>query len=262
MKYISLIFIGIMTVGMIGCQDPDYGTPAPSTTVNYAHVLYVNAAPKTSTLSFLLNNSESASLTYPAASNYVNAVANSEQFKIKNVVYGVVGKDTVAQSGDLVLQSNLNGGASYTIFLTDTLKRPFTKGSAFNTATGGKGGLQFISPIADVLTTPVSGNAGVRFLNVAAGAPAVFLTAGGTTLASPLSTSRAYKATGGFTSFTSITAKGYDLQVRTGSATGPVVATLPGTALVDGKLYTIYLSGLRVGTSVKVPYAINIIQHN
>jgi hypothetical protein len=259
MKYITLIFMCVMMVSFIGCQDPDYGTPQPSTTVNYARVLFVNASPKTSTLSFLLNNSEAAALTYPAASSYVNTVANSEQFRIKNAIYGVVGKDTVAQKADLVLQSTLTGGVNYTIFLTDTLARPFGKGTAFN---GNKGGLQFVAPITDVLTAPAAGNAGVRFLNVAAGAPAVFLTAGGSSLASPLSTSRTYKTTSGFTAFTPITAKGYDLQVRTGSATGTVIATLPATTFADGKLYTVYLSGLRVGTTVRVPYVINVIQHN
>ncbi len=187
---------------------------------------------------------------------------NSEQFRITNAIYGVVSADTVSQKADLVSQVTLLGNGTYTLILTDTVKRPFTKGSGFST---NKGGLTF-TQITDVLTAPASGNAGIRFLNLAPGAPALFLTAGGAALAGTLSASRAYKTTTNFTSFTAVTTGSYNLEIRTGSATGTIVATLPSTALADGKLYTIFASGKVVkigsGTKVKVPYAITVTQHN
>ncbi len=127
-----------------------------------------------------------------------------------------------------------------------------------------KGGLSFVQ-ITDVLTTPTSGNAGIRFLNLAPGAPAVFLTNGGTALAGTLSSSRSYKTTTGFTAFTSIQAGAYaSIDVRTGSVTGTKIASLPSTTFADGKLYTIFLSGKVVKSSPvpKVPYAVNVVSNN
>jgi hypothetical protein len=143
------------------------------------------------------------------------------------------------------------------------VKRPFGKGTAFAT---NKGGLTFVSMITDNLTAPASGNAGIRFFNMTPGAPAVFLTAGGLTLAGALSNSRTYKTTTNFTAFTAVTAGSYNLEVRTGSATGTIVATLPSSTLADGKLYTIFVSGkvVKIGTTnvVKVPYKIGVAAHN
>jgi len=99
--------------------------------------------------SFLVNNAEAASITFPAGS-VVNINPNSEQFKIKNAIYKVITPDTVAQSDDLILQSTLAGNGNYTVILTDTVKRPFSKGTAYVAAVGTtgtsatRGGLTFI----------------------------------------------------------------------------------------------------------------------
>src|SRR6185503_15177757 len=96
-----------------------------------------------------------ANLDFLITSPYTNAIANSEQFRAKEVVYGVVGPDTVMQKGDLSVLSTVAGGLSYTLFVTDTLKRPFGKGTAFGNE---KGGLRFFGPIADALSSPGAGN--------------------------------------------------------------------------------------------------------
>ncbi|GHN00343.1 hypothetical protein WSM22_18320 [Cytophagales bacterium WSM2-2] len=273
MKYMKKI---LMVVGgaalAMGCQDPEYPAPVTSSTVRSAKVAFINAAPDlASPGSFLVNNAEAASIAL-GANSIVTINPQSEQFRIKGGVFGVVtpgtvySSDTVAQKDDLVLQSTLVGNGTYTIILTDTVKRPFTKGTGFATA---KGGLTFTS-LTDVLTAPAAGSTGIRFFNLAPGAPAVFLTSSTTTpsagLAMPaaVSASKAYKAT--TATFTTITAGNYNLEVRTGSATGTIVATLPSTALADGKLYTIYVTGkfVKIGANTvkKVDYKLNTLLQN
>jgi len=251
---------------LIGCQDPEYPAAVPSSTVRSAKVVFINAAPDAPTpQSFLVNNAEGSSTPFPGGSS-VLVNPSTEQFRITNAIYGVVGSDTVSQKADLVSQTSATaiiGNGNYTLILTDTVKRPFGKGSAF---ASNKGGLTFVSMITDNLAVPAAGNAGIRFLNLAPGAPSVFLTTGGATLPGTLSASRSYKTTTNFTSFTTVPTGSFNLEVRTGSATGAIIATLASTALADGKLYTIFLSGkaVKIGstTKVKVPYAVNVVSHN
>jgi hypothetical protein len=268
MKYLNKIAAIISgVVFLLGCQDPDYPAAIPSSTVRSANVVFINAAPDAPTpASFLVNNAESASIAFPGG---LLAVINpsTEQFRITNAIYGVIAPDTLSQKADLVSQTSataIQGNGHYTLILTDTIKRPFGKGTAF---ASNKGGLTFVSMITDNVTAPAAGNAGIRFLNMAPGAPSVFLTKGGVALAGTLSTSRGYKTTTNFTSFTSIQAGSYaNIDVRTGSVTGTIIATLPSTTFADGKLYTIFLSGkaVKIGstTKVKVPYAVNVVSHN
>jgi hypothetical protein len=263
MKYANKILSLIAGTAIIfGCKDPDYPTPVTSSTIRSANVAFINAAPDApSPQPFLVNNAPAASVTFPGSSlTPVNP--SSEQFRIANAIYGVVTPDTVSQKADLVSQTTLLGFGTYTLILTDTVNRPHGKGSAF---ASNKGGLTF-TQITDVLTAPASGNAGIRFLNMAPGAPSMFLTANGSALPGTLSNSRGYKATTNFTGFISVPTGSYNLELRTGSATGTIVATLPSTALADGKLYTIFASGkaVKIGstTKVKVPYAVNVVMHN
>lgn len=273
MKQIRKIWSLAVGAALIAsCQDPDYPAPVISTTVRSVTVNFINAAPDApSPGSFLVNNAESASIAFPGSA-VVSINPSSEQFRIKNAIYKVIAPDTVAQSDDLISQTTLAGNGAYTVILTDTVKRPFTKGTGYVATIGTagtsatRGGLTFVQ-ITDNLTAPASGNAGVRFLNLAPGAAAVYLTAGGANLPGTLSTSsRSYKTTTNFTAFTSVPAGSYNLEVRTGSVTGTIIATLPSTALADGKLYTIFLSGkaVKIGstTKVKVPYAIKVAAQN
>ncbi len=262
MKYLNKIAVIISgVVFLTSCSDPDYPAPVTSSTVRSANIVFINAAPDApSPQPFLVNNASASSVAFPGGSS---ALINpsSEQFRITHAIYGVVTPDTVSQKADLVSQATLLGNGSYTLILTDTVNRPFGKGSAFAT---NKGGLSFVQ-ITDVLTPPASGNAGIRFLNLAPGAPSVYLTASGTALPGTLSNSRGYKTTTSFTAFTSIQTGTYaNIDVRTGSVTGTVIATLPSTTFADGKLYTIFLSGKVVKSSPvpKVPYAVNVVSHN
>lgn len=273
MKQIKKIWsLAVGAAVILGCQDPDYPTPALSSTVRSATLNFINAAPDApSPASFLVNNAEATSIAFPGNA-VVSINPSSEQFRIKNAIYKVISPDTVAQSDDLISQSTLIGNGTYTLILTDTVKRPFTKGTGYVATIGTagtsatRGGLTFVQ-ITDNLTAPAAGNAGIRFLNLAPGAAAVYLTAGGNNLPGTLSTNgRSYKTTTNFTAFTAVPAGSYNLEVRTGSVAGTIIASLPSTALADGKLYTIFLSGkvVKIGSTskVKVPYAIKVAAQN
>jgi hypothetical protein len=215
-------------------------------------------APDAGPIPFLLNNYAVDTVSFQGNSTYLNAVASSEQFRVKNVEFGVVGSDTVEAKADLVFQTNLVGGTNYTLFITDTLARPFKKGSGFGTD---QGGLRFSSLITDTLSTPQIGYSNIRFFNLAPGAPTVYLTASGTPFTG-IAAGRSYPTTSGFTGFTRITYGTYSLEIRTGNTSGPIIATAPGTAFNDGKIYTIFLTGKIVNSLIKVPYAINVVTHN
>ena len=47
MKYINILISCLLAVVVLSCEEPDYGAPKPSATVNYAKVTFVNAAPNT-----------------------------------------------------------------------------------------------------------------------------------------------------------------------------------------------------------------------
>jgi hypothetical protein len=281
-KTINIIKVLALAGVLTACQDPEYPTPVASTTVRSAKILFINASPDAPTLVYHVNNNQVASLSSLASSGYVAVNPSAEQIRVKNAVFAAVGSDTVALSGDLQPKNSSNaattvslvGNGSYSVIVVDTVNRPHAKKSLFSTD---QGGLSLVSNgvITDNLTAPTAGNAGIRFLNLAPGASSVYLTANGTSLGGSLSTqAHAYKATSvtvsgtkyDFVPFTAIATGTYTLEVRTGSASGTVIATLPSTALADGKLYTIFLSGkaVKIGSStvVKVPYAVNVVPHN
>jgi len=273
MKYfnsLSILLAGVIL--LMSCQDPSFPTPEISTTVRYAKVLFINASPDAQGLVYQVNNAQVATLNPQNTSGYLNVNASTEQLRIKNAVFGVVSGDTLAQKADLEVKdsktllpttTSLVGGGAYTVIITDSLNRPHAKKSSFNTD---QGGLQILNlgPIRDDLAaTPgffgvPASSAGVRFYNLAPGAATVYLSNGGTAM-STLSTGKAYRAM--TNTFTNIAPGNYTLQVSTTSVSGTVLTTL-NVALSPGKVYTVFLTGKVVNSVVKVPYALNLVQHN
>ena len=255
LKSLTILLAGVMVFS--SCQDLSLPDAQITSAVRYGKVLFINASPDAPSLVYQVNNTQIASLGPQVTSGYLSINPSSEQFRIKNAVYGVVGTDTTALSGDLVTQSTVAGNGTYTLFVTDTIHRPFGKNAAFSS---NKGGLSLIGPVADNLAI-ASSSAGIRFYNLAPGAAAVYLSNNGVTLGSAISKSIAYKSTTG-TSFSLITPGTYNLQVSTGSITGTVLTSQPSITLQPGKVYTVFLTGKVVNSVVKVPYALNVVQHN
>jgi hypothetical protein len=100
-------------------------------------------------------------------------------------------------------------------------------------------------------TAPARGNAHVRFIHTAPGAPAVDIVAVGTggTPVIPVITNTAYLTA---SAYTPVAAGTYDLQVRiAGGAT--VVLNLPGIMLGEGNVYTVLAVGNLTGMGSAVP---------
>jgi hypothetical protein len=252
-----------------GCKDPEYPTPVPSTTSALnSKVLVVNASPDAPALNILVNNVQvGASLGYLGMFNgYFNAAAGPAQLRAKAAngnIGGTLGSNDLLFRAGATNQNNFSftGNTNYTVFITDTLTRPKP------TTPGGSnpGGLQFLV-VRDNLAAPAAGMAKVRFFHLAPGAPPVWVNvAGGATLFA----NRAYRAvsTGSgnnaidYANFSDVNAGQYDLEVRTGSDSGPVALSVPSVNFEAGKIYTIFARGLVNGAADKALGA-GVIQHN
>ncbi len=63
-------------------------------------------------------------------------------------------------------------------------------------------------------------------------------------------------------SFAAVAPGAYTLQVTANSIADPTVLASQNITLAPGKVYTVFLTGKIVGSTVKVPYALNVVQHN
>jgi hypothetical protein len=267
-QWSALALLGAITL-LNGCKDPEYPTPSPSTsTALNSRILAVNASPDAPAINVLVNNVQvGSSLGYlQAFSGYANAAAGPAQLKGKAAsgsIGGTLGANDLLFRAGATNQNNFSftGNTNYTVFITDTLAKPRPN------VPGGSnpGGPQFLI-VQDNLAVPPADSAKVRFFHLAPGAPAVWVNVvGGSTLFA----NRAYRAvsTGSgatavnFTNFTNVKSGLYTLEVRTGSASGPVALLVPAVNLEAGKIYTIYARGLLNGTAEKTLGA-SIIQHN
>ena len=270
----SVAISALTTVAVISCKDTEYPTPVPATvaTTLTSKVLFINAAPST-TLNFFASNVPAGTGVALGGSTANNVVpVGPLQVRAKGAsgnIGGVLGSaDILFRAGatnnnNFITASNTN----YTFFVTDTLNRPIPTTPAGATDPGGP---RFLS-VVDNLAAPAAGNSHIRFFHLAPNAPAVWVNVLRTGVTAPIAsfTNRAYRAvstgTGAtlvnFFAFTPLAAGTYNIEVRTGSATGPVAFTVPSVALADGKIYTIFARGLLRGTGANALGA-SIATHN
>jgi len=256
----TLVVAGTVAASaLIGCQDTDYPTPQPATgpSTSTARFLFVNAAPGTPALNFLVENTPVAeNIAFGQSSSYVTVPSGTLQVRAKaasGTIGGILGSSDVLYRAGATNQNNFaaTANASYTVFVTDTLNRP--KPTTLNATN--PGGPQFLV-ISDVLTAPAAGNAGVRFFNLVPSSSAVTVLVKQNDQTVATFASRAYRATSSgsgtsavdFTRFTAIPAGTYTVEAHLGSATGPTILTLPNVPAAAGKLYTVYAKGLVNGT--------------
>ena len=137
----------------------------------------------------------------------------------RNIKVNAAGTSTSVIDADVIFAANKN----YSVFAADLLNN--------------------ITPLVfeDDLTAPASGNAHVRFIHLSPDAPAVDITlTDGTIVFGNYEFKQA-------TAFTPLAAGSYDLQVRVAGTT-TVALDLPGIALEDGKIYTVFAKGTLNGT--------------
>jgi hypothetical protein len=276
MKKLNLIqsFVAVVTILTLArCTDPEYPAAIPSTSPSAlkANLQVFHFAPDAASLNVLINNSKIGSdLSYKSAfAGYAPVVVGSAQIAATGLsgsaIGGTLGTNPLVFRAGGTNQTNFTfaNSVSYSLFVTDTLKRPRpTTAGATNL-----GGIQFLGPVVDNLAAPAAGNASIRFYHLAAGFAPVWVT---TSTGTVLFSNRSYRATSpssgtAFNVFQSITSGTYDLQVRTGSATGSIALTVPNIRFEDGKIYTIVAGGFRSpspGSVTKVALTANVISHN
>lgn len=180
-----------------------------------ANVMVVHASPDAPGVDLLVDDAIAGSnLTFPANTDYLTITGGT-----RNVKVNVTGTSTTVIEAYLDLERNMN----YTVFASNSVAN--------------------IQPLVlmDNLAAPAAGNAHVRFVHLSPDAPAVDIT---TTTGAVVFGDQSFL---GSTDFTPLGADTYDLQVRL-AGTETVVLELPGIALADGKIYTVFAKGLVAGT--------------
>ena len=192
-----------------GCSDDDNPT-GPENPTGTANVKVVHASPDAPGVDLLVDDAVAGTnLTYPNNTGYLQVPEGN-----RNVKVNVTGTSTTVIEDTLPLKADIN----YSVFATDEVAN--------------------LSPlvIEDDLTAPASGSAHARFIHLSPNAPAVDITlTDGTVVFGNIKFQE-------YTAFTPLPAASYDLQVRL-SGTSTVVLELPGIALADGTIYTVFAKG-------------------
>ena len=189
---------------------------ADLTTDARANVLVIHASPDAPGVDLLVDDAvvNSAPLTFPNNTGYLEVNPGT-----RNVKVNAAGTSTSVINANLILAADKN----YSVFAA--------------------GFLNSIAPVVfeDDLSTPAAGKAHVRFIHLSPDAPAVDITlTDGTVVFGNYSF-------GEGSDFTPLDAGTYDLQVRA-AGTSTVVLDLPGIALADGDIYTVFAKGTLNGT--------------
>ncbi|MFN4147606.1 MAG: DUF4397 domain-containing protein [Runella sp.] len=269
-----MLAVAAMATTLVGCQDTEYPTPTPATSPSTlsARVLFVNAAPGVAPLNFFVSNVPAGTnVAFGNSTTYNTTPVGPIQLRARAAsgsIGGVLGSADVLFRAGATNQNNFVIGANtnHTFFVTDTLgrPRPTTIGAT------DPGGPRFLN-VTDNLAAPAAGNTHIRFFHLAPNAPAVWVNVLREGNATPVASfaNRAFRAisTGSgatlvnFANFTPIAAGTYNIEVRTGSATGPVALSVPRVALENGKIYTLFARGLVRGTGANALGA-GIVLHN
>ena len=220
---------GIFTVVARGTLDPndeyDFEVRAfidNQTGKDYAdlvsaesYVKVIHASPDAPGVDLLVNDQIAGTgLAYPNNTGYLNLTSGT-----KNIKVNVSGTSTTVIDADL----RFDAYEHYSVFAIDEVSN--------------------LSALVlnDNLALPAAGNSHVRFLHLSPDAPAVDITlTDGTVIWGNIGFKQA-------TDFTPLPAGTYDLQVRV-AGTETVALELPGIALTDGTIYTVFAKGFLAGT--------------
>jgi hypothetical protein len=198
------------------------------TTFGSSNAMVIHASPDAPGVDLLVDDAVAGTnLEFPNNTGYLAVTAG-----MRNIKVNVTGTATTVIEADLDFAKD----KSYSVFAVD--------------AVANIGALV----IEDNLAAPMSGNAHVRFIHLSPDAPAVDIT---TTSGAIVFGNKSFKE---YTEFTPLAADTYDLQVRL-EGTSTVVLELPGIALEDGKIYTVFAKGF-VGGSGSQALGAEIIVNN
>ena len=216
MKHILSMLSSILLLSSImvfsSCDKDDDKT--------YANVLVTHASPDAPGVDLLIDNSKvnSSALTFPNNTGYLDVESGTRNIKVN-----VAGTSTSVINADLALTKDVN----YSIFAIDSVAN--------------------ISAIVftDDLTSPASGKAHVRFIQLSPDAPAVdvAVASSGDVVFGDVAFTEG-------TAFAPLDAGTYNLDVRV-AGTSTVALVLPAITLQAGKIYTVFAKGFLAGTGAQ-----------
>ena len=203
LKLMLLVFPAFM---FTACDDDDDDAMTAQ-----SRVMVVHASPNAPAVDVLVDDVKvnSAGLAFPNNSGYLEVVSGN-----RNVKVNAAGTTTTVINANVNLEADKN----YTVFAINNLAN-----------------IEALL-LPDNLTAPASGKAHVRFVHLSPDAPAVDIAVKNGPV---LFSNRAFKSA---TDFTPVDATTYNLEVRL-AGTNTVVLDLPGVALQNGKIYTVFARG-------------------
>lgn len=239
--FLAALLPAAVAFSSCGNDDDNKPTPAP----DQGNVLISHAAASANVqVTALADDKQVGQLNYGQSSGYLKVNAGSSvNFKINNSA----GQTAATQVIPVVKDQN------YSVFAY-----------APTATTVG------LLPVADDLTAPAAGQAKVRVVHLALGAPTP-VKLSQQTVAGATDVPGVSAAFGGFSSFVSIPANTYNLLITTGTSSTTVVAvgdgTGTGTATAtknyeSGKIYTIVVRGIASSIDPALQPRAVVIQNN
>jgi len=232
-------------------SDNNNPTPPPGGT---AKVAAVNASPLTGPASVNIGGTTLSSNPLPllgttgsAGNPYVSVSSGTPNVQV------TAGGATIVDG-----TTTLGADANYTVLVYDTING------------GGAGKVRAIT-LNDDLTAPSAGNAKVRFVHLAPDAPAVtidvFKGADSTRLVDSASYIIQPSDVTDVSAFTTVSAGDYQVKVKLPTMNDSTIISIPTLSLADGKIYTIYATGLYRLNAAGTPNDPNalqtgVVQHN
>lgn len=208
----SALSVMLLATAFTACKKDKNDDPPVNKT---AKVSVIHAAPGSPELFGYLNNvdTKNKTLTYGTALDYVALAAGKSEYSVKKKdVADPLVKGTI----------DLTADKSYSLFVVDI---PTKLGLAI---------------FEDNLTAPAADKARLRFINVSPDAGSLDLAITGTS--TPLLANQAFKTGSAFTDVTPGDALNFEIRTNGQAA---ALATLANVKIEKGKIYTIWVKGLK-----------------
>lgn len=212
----KILSVTALCAFLVACDKDDDDTAMAN-----AKVMVIHASPNAPAVDVRINNNAALSnVSYPSNSNYNDVPSGATNLKV-----APTGTTTYVIDANVNVEANKN----YSVFAIDSVSK--IKAAV----------------VADDLTAPAAGKAHVRFFHFSPNAPAVDIAVTG---GSAVFANRSFndQATNpALANFTPLNAGSYNLEVRL-AGTNTVVLSLPGVALAEGKIYTVFAKGFVGGS--------------
>jgi len=214
-KGTSKIIIAAITlsVALVSCTKDDDLTPQQISGLSVIH-----ASPTTEKFDFFVDNTKAntADFAYSGKIDYLDLISGNRKFIISKK-----GTTTPLLSDTMTVKP----GIGYSLFVIDKIET-----------------LKYLL-LTDDLTQPAAGKARVRFVNVSPDAPALNLAIGGST--TDLFTNQSFKGSSAFASIDAAEKVTFNVKNK---ETGALEASLADVKIEAGKIYTIWVKGLKAAT--------------